>query len=103
MATQWLRRVRLLAACASVLALVACGGGGETESELDPQRLVAFGDGFADVGQNGAAYTVNDTSIKNWTLYVAREFDLTLTPSSAGGLSFATGNARVVATPDAAG
>lgn len=103
MARQWLRRARLLAACASVLAVVACGGGGETESELEPARLVVFGDGFADVGQNGARYTVNDTSVNNWTKVVAGEFDLALTPSSAGGQSYATGNARVIATPDAAG
>lgn len=103
MAAQWLRRARLLAACASVVALAACGGGGKTESELDPTRLVAFGDAFADVGQNGAKYTVNDGSVNNWTLFVAREFDLALAPSSTGGQSYATGNARVASSPDAAG
>jgi len=103
MATQWLRRARLLAACASIFALAACGGGGETVSELDPARIVTFGDGFADVGQDGAKYTVNDDSINNWTLYVAREFDLVLTPSATGGQAYATGNARVAASPDAAG
>jgi phospholipase/lecithinase/hemolysin len=103
MATQWLRRAWLLAACASVLALGACGGGGSTESRLDPQRIVAFGDAFADLGQNGNRYTVNDDSVNNWTLFVAREYDLTLAPSSAGGLSYATGNARVAAKPDAGG
>lgn len=102
MATQWLRRRWLLAACASVLALAACGGG-ETESELDPVRIVAFGDGFADLGQNGARYTVNDGSVNNWTQFVANEFNLPLAPSAGGGLSYATGNARVAAKPDAAG
>lgn len=103
MASQWLRRTRLLAACASILALAACGGGSETVSELDPARIVAFGDGFADVGQDGAKYTVNDNSVNNWTQFVAREFELTLAPSATGGQSYATGNARVAATPDAAG
>lgn len=102
MATQWLRRGWLLAACASVLALAACGGG-EVESELDPRRIVVFGDAFADVGQNGRQYTVNDGSVSNWTQYVANAFGNAMAPSAAGGLSYATGNARVTATPDAAG
>ncbi|RYY91384.1 MAG: GDSL family lipase [Comamonadaceae bacterium] len=103
MASQWLQRTRLLAACAFMATLVACGGGGKTESALDPARLVAFGDAFADLGQNGARYTVNDGKLNNWSLYLAQEYDLTLAPSSAGGQSYATGNARIVATPDAGG
>jgi phospholipase/lecithinase/hemolysin len=84
-------------------ALAACGGGGSTDSEIEPTRIVAFGDAFADVGQNGAKYTVNDTNVNNWTQIVALEFNLTVAPSSAGGQSYATGNARVTAEPDAAG
>ncbi|MDB5752927.1 MAG: esterase-like protein [Ramlibacter sp.] len=103
MARQWLRRARLLAACASVLAIVACGGGGETESKFDPSRIVAFGDAFADLGQNGARYTVNDGSVNNWTQFVAREYDLPLAPTATGGQSYAIGNARAAASPDAAG
>lgn len=102
MATQWLRRGWLLAACASVLALAACGGG-ETESSFDPERIVVFGDAFADAGQNGARYTVNDGTANNWTLRVAADFDKPLAPSATGGLSYAVGNARVTAKPDAAG
>jgi outer membrane lipase/esterase len=102
MATQWLRRAWLLAACASALLLAACGGG-SIESSLTPTRAVAFGDAMGDLGQNGRRYTINDGGINNWTQYVANAFNLPLAPSAAGGLSFATGNARVTAEPDAAG
>jgi outer membrane lipase/esterase len=103
MANQWWRRACLLAACASALAVAACGGGG-VASQLVPARIIAFGDAFADVGQNGAQYTVNDTTtVKNWTEYIATAYGKTITPVSKGGLSYATGNARVTATPDAAG
>jgi phospholipase/lecithinase/hemolysin len=103
MAIQWLRRTWLLAA-ASALVLTACGGG-SIVSSFSPSRVVAFGDSMADLGQTGAAYTVNvtDGSVKNWTDFVARSFGLTLAPVSQGGTSFATGNARVNTTPDAAG
>jgi phospholipase/lecithinase/hemolysin len=102
MASQWLRRAWLVAACATALLLAACGGG-STVSDFTPSRIVAFGDGMADLGQNGRRYTVNDGGINNWTLFVANAFGLALAPSSAGGLSFAQGNARVSATVDAAG
>jgi outer membrane lipase/esterase len=101
MATQWLRRAVLLAASASALLLAACGGG-SIASQFSPDRVIAFGDAMADVGNTGSRYTVNDGS-PIWTQYVAREFDRDLTPSTSGGLSYATGNARVVAKPDAAG
>lgn len=101
MATQWLRRAWLLAAGASVL-LAACGGG-EVESELHPSRIVAFGDAMADIGQNATSkrYTVNDGSLNNWTLEVARQYNVGLAPAKNGGYSYATGNARVALTPGA--
>lgn len=101
MATQWLRR-GWLAACASALLLVACGGGSIVDP-FTPSRIVAFGDAMGDVGQNGARYTVNDGTVNVWTENLAAQYGLTLTPSSAGGFGYATGNARVVAKPDAAG
>jgi outer membrane lipase/esterase len=102
MATQWLRRaVLLLAAGVSTLLLAACGGG-SIESQFQPDRVIVFGDATADLGQAGGRYTVNDGT-GNWTQFVAREFDRGLAPSAAGGLSYATGNARVAAKPDAAG
>lgn len=102
MATQWLRRAVLLAASASALLLTACGGG-SIASRFSPDRVIAFGDGMADAGQAaGTKYTVNDGS-PVWTRYVAREFERDLAPSTAGGLSYATGNARVAVRPDAAG
>src|SRR5687767_8352508 len=103
MAIQWLRRACLVAACASGLLLASCGGG-DIVSQLDPARVVAFGDASADVGQNGRAYSINDDgSVNNWARYVAAAFGNELAPSSAGGLAYATGNARVTAKPDAAG
>ncbi len=103
MAVNWLRRGVLAAACASVALLAACGSS-TIESSLRPERFVAFGDGFSDVGQvGGARYTVNDGSVNNWTQQLAATYGLTLTPVSAGGTSYAQGNARVSAKPDAAG
>ncbi|MDB5899430.1 MAG: family lipase [Ramlibacter sp.] len=102
MATQWLRRALLLAASASALLLAACGGG-SVESQLAPARVIAFGDAMGDVGQNGRRYTVNDGSVNNWTQFVAQSYGRTITSASAGGTSYATGNARVTVKPDAAG
>lgn len=103
MAVNWLRRGVLAAACASAALLVACGSS-TIESALTPARFIAFGDGFSDVGQvGGARYTVNDGSINNWTQQLASVYGITLTAASAGGTNYAQGNARVSATPDAAG
>ena len=102
MSRNWLRRGVLLAVCAASLLLAACGSS-TTESRLIPTRVVTFGDGFADLGQAGTRYTVNDGTINNWTDQVASAFALPLTPSSKGGTSYATGHARVVVKPDDVG
>jgi outer membrane lipase/esterase len=102
MASQWMRRAWLVGAAATALLLAACGGG-TVESKFSPARVIAFGDAMADMGQNGSRYTVNDGSVNNWALFVANAYDRTLAPSSQGGLDYAWGNARVAATPDAAG
>jgi outer membrane lipase/esterase len=102
MATQWLRRAWLLAACASALLLAACGGG-SIVSQLNPTRVIAVGDAMGDVGQNGNTYTFNNGGRNIWTTYVANRFGKPLTTSGSGGLAYATGNARVVVKPDAAG
>ena len=99
MSRNWLRRGVLLAACAASLVLAACGSG-SIESQLKPARVVAFGDGFADLGQVGPRFTVNDGTVNNWSEQVAVGFGLTLVPVSKGGTSYATGHARVVAKPD---
>lgn len=105
MAFQRLRRAFLVLACAIPVLLAACGGGNNTVvSALRPTRLVAFGDGMADLGQvGGRRYTINDGTINVWTAHMAARYGLTLTAQAAGGTSYATGNARVLATPDAAG
>ncbi len=102
MATQWMRRSLLAAACAAAALLTACGSS-STESAITPDRFIAFGDAYSDVGQKGARYTVNDGSINNWTQQLADRYGKTITSASSGGLSYAQGNARIAATPDAAG
>ncbi len=102
MSCVWMRRALLAAASAAALVLAACGSG-TIESELRPSRIVAFGDGLADLGQTGSTYTVNDGGANIWTQRVAVAFGLDLKPAAIGGTSFATGNARVSRKPDAAG
>ncbi|WP_159917060.1 SGNH/GDSL hydrolase family protein [Pantoea sp. 18069] len=102
MAANWMRRTALVTACATAVLLAACGSS-TTESAITPSRFIGFGDATSDVGQSGASYTVNNGTLNNWTRYVAQQYGLDLTASSAGGLSYAYGNARIAATPDAAG
>ena len=102
MSRNWLRRSLLLSACAASLLLAACGSG-TIESQLAPARIVSFGDGFADVGQNGSRYTVNDGLLDNWTQEVALSFGLPLAATAKGGTSYAMGHARVIAKPDDVG
>lgn len=98
-----LRRLVLATAVAAGAVLAGCGGGSVIGS-ITPARLVVFGDAFSDAGQvGGAKYTVNDGSINNWTQEFAAGYGVTLTAKSAGGSSYAQGNARVKASPDAAG
>lgn len=102
MATQWMRRSLLAAACAGAALLAACGSS-STESAITPDRFIAFGDGYSDLGQKGTRYTINDGSTNNWTQQIAVRYGKQIASVSAGGLSYAQGNARIAATPDAAG
>lgn len=102
MAANWMRRTALVAAVASAALLAACGSS-TTESAITPERFIAFGDAHTDVGQKGSRYTVNDGSVNNWTLQVAANYGKPLTPASAGGKSYAVGNARVKLKPDTTG
>ena len=102
MAANWMRRTILVTACASAALLAACGSS-TTDSAINPERFISFGDAFTDVGQKGTRYTVNDGTINNWTLEVAAKFGKPLTAVAAGGKSYSVGNARVKAKPDAAG
>jgi len=97
-----LRRAILVAACTSSALLVACGGG-DVVSQLTPSRIIVFGDGFSDLGQRGNRYTVNDGSVNIWTQQLAVRYGVPLNTAAAGGLSYATGNARIVTRPGAAG
>ncbi|MFM8609187.1 MAG: SGNH/GDSL hydrolase family protein [Burkholderiaceae bacterium] len=102
MFTPWSRRSLLTLACAAATLLSACGSG-SIESALKPARFVAFGTGMSDLGEGGSRYTVNDATTSIWTQQLAQRYGLTLTTAATGGLSFARGNARVSAKPDAAG
>lgn len=102
MSCLWMRRATLALASAAALLLAACGSG-TIESQLKPTRIVAFGDAFSDLGQNGARHTVNDATVNVWTQQVAASFGLDLTTAAAGGGSYATASARVTQKPDAVG
>jgi len=98
----WLRRALLLAACASAALLAACGSS-TVVSAITPTRFISFGDAFADMGQTGAKYTVNDGNVNNWTQQVAASFGPGISAQTGGGLAYAQGNARITLKPDAAG
>ena len=102
MTMNWLRRTAVLAACASAALLTACGSS-SVESAFTPTRIVSFGDALSDVGQTGTRFTINDGSTNVWTQQFAASYGTTLTAVSAGGTGYARGNARVSASPDAAG
>lgn len=94
MIASWSRRAALALACAGATALLAACGSGSVVSDLTPKRFISVGDGFADVGQNGHRYTVNDGSL-NWLQQFAAHYGLTLEPASSGGLGYAQGHARI--------
>jgi phospholipase/lecithinase/hemolysin len=101
MAFQWMRRVLLALAPAALLALAACGGG-TIESQFTPTRMVVFGDALSDMGNTGSRFTVNGPTAQ-WVKLMALDYGVALEKSAAGGTDYATGNARVVLKPDAAG
>ncbi len=97
-----LRRIVLGAALAASALLASCGGGNIVDP-FNPTRIVAFGDGFSDVGQTGNKYTVNDGSVNIWIEQVAARYGLSITPAASGGTGYSQGNARVSLKPDATG
>jgi phospholipase/lecithinase/hemolysin len=95
---------RAVLALASLAAVLVVGCGSSTiESQFHPSRIVVFGTGISDLGQGGSRYTVNDGGINIWTQKMAIDYGLDLATAAQGGLSYATGNVRVKAKPDAAG
>lgn len=102
MSRTFLRRTLAAAvACASLALLAACGSS-STESAFTPERLVAFGDAFSDLGQNGGKYTVNDSNVNHWLDQIALRYDRPITASAAGGLGYGVASARVKQKPDLA-
>lgn len=99
MAAHWIRRTALAAVCASVTLLAACGSS-TTESALKPDHLISFGDSYSYVGN--ARYTVNNGSTNNWALQLLEHYKSAGT-ASGGLVSYAEGNVRLSAHPDAAG
>jgi len=98
MISVWTRRAALALVCGSAAALLAACGSSSVYHALKPARFISVGDGFADVGQNGYRFTINDGTL-NWTQQLAADYGLTLDPASGGGWSYAQGYARVAA-PD---
>lgn len=94
---------RFLFAVAASGALLAGCGGGSVVGQLQPGRLVAFGDSFSDVGQAGGRYSVSDGAVDTWLEEVAARYGLPLTAQSAGGQGYGQGNVRITAKPDAGG
>lgn len=76
------------------LLLAACGSG-STFEPLAPSRIISFGDGLSDLGQNGSKYTVNDGTVNIWVERVATNYGATITASVSAGMGYAQGNARV--------
>ena len=97
---KWMRRSLMVAACASA----ALGGlrFQHHRPAISAAAMIAFGDGMSDVGQRARA-TPSTTARSTTGRRVASGYGKTLTASSAGGKSYAAGNARIVAKPDAAG
>lgn len=95
-----LRRAVVGLACASAALLAACGSS-SVESQLNPSRIIGFGDAFNTVTA-GTSYTVNDSTtgvVTTWLAQLASNYGVALNPA----LVFARGNARITNTTDAAG
>lgn len=99
MAANWIRHTALATVCASATLLAACGSS-TTESALKPDHLIAFGDSHNAVADQ--RYTVNNGSINNWTLQLLEHYK-SAGNASGGLVSYAEGNVRLSAHPDAAG
>ena len=94
MKASWTRRAALALVGVSAAAMMAACGDGSVVSDLKPARFITVGDSFADVGQAGGKYTVNDGSL-TWVQQLAAHYSLTVDPASAGGWGYAQGYARV--------
>ena len=94
MKASWTRRAALALVGVSAAAMMAACGDGSVVSDLKPARFMTVGDSFADVGQAGGKYTVNDGSL-TWVQQLAAHYSLAVDPASAGGWGYAQGYARV--------
>lgn len=93
MKASWTRRASLALAASAVALLAACGDG-NVVSDLKPTRFITVGDSFADVGQTGSKFTVNDGSA-TWVQQLAANYNQAVTPAAQGGWGYAQGYARV--------
>jgi phospholipase/lecithinase/hemolysin len=94
MSVSWFRRTVLALACAGSAALLTACGSGSVVSDLNPTRFITVGDGFADVGQKGYRFTINDGT-PNWVQQLAANYGRTVTAASTGGWGYAQGDAHV--------
>ena len=94
MKASWTRRATLALATVGAAALLAACGDGDVVSDLKPTRFLTVGDSFADVGQTGGKFTVNDGS-NTWVQGLAAHYDQTVAPAAQGGWGYAQGYARV--------
>ncbi|MBP7328234.1 MAG: SGNH/GDSL hydrolase family protein [Alicycliphilus sp.] len=101
MKASWTRRATLALAASAVALLAACGDG-SVVSDLKPTRFITVGDSFADVGQGGTKFTVNDGSL-NWVQGLASHYDQTVAPASSSGWGYAQGYARVESADTSSG
>lgn len=102
MKASWTRRATLALATAGAATLLAACGDGSVVSDLKPTRFITVGDSFADVGQTGSKFTVNDGT-NNWVQELAAHYNQTVAPASAGGWGYAQGYARVEAPDTSSG
>lgn len=103
---KWMRAGTAALVAGFCALLVACGSGVTSDVNLQPGeqlksdapseqgRIITVGDGFADIGQNGFVFSVNDGS-PSWVEQFGLHYGVTVRPDVAGGWAYAQGSARI--------